>query len=386
MRNSMKRSSEFGVRSSNVLNNCKLKIRATIKNVAFSVGSSKTRIISAIYIIFVLAMVIGTCLPALTAKTPAFRIKIGSYVTPSSVWGRTVQKTMGDIYERTGGDVQLIHQHSGMLGSAQNMLEQVLLGAIQGAGIPSSNLANLVPEVHIIEMPFLFDNREEAYYLIDHVITPRLQKKLAAKGLITSAFMEAGFQDIVSNRFIHKPEDLKKTKIGSWDSPVHVAFWKAQGAAPMPIPATEVFRAYTSGQVNTGANSPSALLAWDALFGTAIDRSKIYITHMNFSYQSGVLVINKKQWEAMPEAFRKVFREEMDALTGRIRFALAKAEPKSIESLKKRGYRYMTLSPEEKKAFINNSKAVYKQFESKIGKSFLNEVLRERDKYRKNKK
>ena len=332
------------------------------------------------------AALISVCVPAFTAKKPKYKIKIGSYVTPQSVWGKTVQKMIDNISRRTDGEVELIHMHSGMMGSAQNMLEQVLLGGIQGAGIPSSNLANLVPEANIIEMPFLFKDRAEAYYMLDKVIAPLLQPKLEAKGLKTSAFMEAGFMDIVSSRYIKKPEELKKTKIGSWESPVHVSFWKAQGANPNPIPATEVFRAYTSGQVDTGANGPNALMAWDALFGTAIDRKKIYITNIDFSYQSGVMVINKKYWNSLPAAHRKVLQEELDALTGKIRSSLTEAEPKSIKMLEKRGYNYYSLTPAEKKAFVNNSDKVYKEMEKVIGKAFMKKVLAARDKHRKSKK
>lgn len=321
--------------------------------------------------------------PARSESKPKYKIKIGSYVTPQSVWGKTVQKTIDSISKRTNGDVQLIHLHSGMLGSAQNMLEQVMLGGIQGAGIPSSNLANLVPEAHIIELPFLFRDRAEAYHLLDKVIAPMLQPKLEAKGLKTSAFMEAGFMDIVSNRFIKKPAELKKVKIGSWESPVHVSFWKAQGANPNPIPATEVFRAYTSGQVDTGANGPNALMAWDSLFGTAIDRKKIFVTNIDFSYQSGVMVINKKYWDSLPANYRKIIQEELDALTGKIRDGLTKAEPKSIKTLDARGYNFYTLSAAEKKAFVTNSAKVYKEFEGIVGKKFLDKVLAERAKYRK---
>jgi TRAP-type C4-dicarboxylate transport system substrate-binding protein len=331
-----------------------------------------------------MAVLFCACAPAaLCASKPKYKIKIGSYVTPQSVWGKTVQKTIDSISKRTNGEVQLIHLHSGMLGSAQNMLEQVMLGGIQGAGIPSSNLANLVPEVHIIEMPFLFRDRKEAYYLLDKVIAPMLQPRLEARGLKTSAFMEAGFMDIVSSRFIKKPAELKKVKIGSWESPVHVAFWKAQGANPNPIPATEVFRAYTSGQVDTGANGPNALMAWDSLFGTAIDRRKIFITNIDFSYQSGVMVINKKYWDSLPANYRKIIQEELDALTGKIRDGLTKAEPKSVKTLESRGYNFYNPTAAEKKAFVTNSAKVYKEFEGIVGKKFLDKVLSEREKYRK---
>jgi TRAP-type C4-dicarboxylate transport system substrate-binding protein len=329
------------------------------------------------------ASVLFAAAPVLSVKKAKYRIKIGSYVTPGSVWGKIVDKTIKSVKKRTGGDAEIVHQHSGQLGSSQNMLEQTLAGGIQGAGIPSSDLAGLVPEVHIIEMPFLFRDRAEAYYLLDNVIAPMLRPKFEAKGLKTSAFMESGFMDIVGPSGVRKPADLKKFKIGSWDSAVHVAFWKSLGARPKPIPATDVFRAYTSGQVNSGANNPNALLAWDSLFGTAINRKKIHITRIGFSYQSGVLVGNKAYWDKLPKDVRDVLDDEWGKLTSRIRTALTKAEPNSITALKKRGYQFHTLKASEKQAFIKKSKKVYKDMEKIVGRDFMNKVLDERGKYRK---
>lgn len=345
----------------------------------YGVQKESIRIIAALAAFTALA-----CAGAI-ASAPKYKIKIGSYLTPSSVWGRNIQKTIENVRARTNGEVEIVHLHSGMLGSTKNMLEQVLMGGIQAAGVPSSDLATMVPEAHIIEMPFLFANRDEAYYLLDKVIVPELKKKLDKKGLVVPAFMEVGFMEFVMNRAIHGPEDIKKTKIGSWESPVHVAFWKAVGGNPLPIPATEVFRAYSTGMVDSGANTMSAQIAWDSLFGKAIDRTKIHITPINFSYQSGVLVFNKKYWDSMPAAYRNIFSDELNKLTMKIRDDLRKADPVSVETLKKRGYPFHALAPKERQNFINLSQKVYKEFEPKIGKAFLSKVLAARERYRKTK-
>ncbi|MBI5909929.1 MAG: pyruvate, phosphate dikinase [Betaproteobacteria bacterium] len=279
-------------------------------------------------------------------------------------------------------ELEIAHLHSGMLGSDRSMVEMTLLGGIQGAGVPSSTLASTVPEAHILELPFLFRDRDEAYYLIDNVIAPILRKKLAAKGFVTSAFMENGFMEFVMRYPVRKPEDLAKCKIGSWEIPVHVAFLKAVGGNPIPIPPTEVFNAYARGMVDSGANSISALIAWDKLFGGSLRRDQIYITPIRFSYQAGVLVLNKSAWDKLPADLRPALQGAMDRLTRQIRNNLRDALPDNIAQLRKLGYHFVSITDEEKKSFEKSAKKVYREFEPIVGRDFLRKVLAARARYR----
>jgi len=331
----------------------------------------------------VFAVVAAVMLGATARGEKKITVKIGSYVTPQSIWGKTVESTIREVKKGTNGEVEIKHLHSGMLGSDRNMLDQVLLGGIQGAGVQTSTLATMVPEVNILELPFLFRDRDEAYYLIDNVISPVLMEKFKKKGLITSSIMENGFMDFVMSGPVHKPEDLKKMKIGSWESPVHIAFWKAQGASPIPIPATEVFNAYARGVVDSGANTASALAAWDRLFGNGLKRDKIFITRAGFTYQAGIIVINKDFYMSMPKKDKEVLERELKKLTYNIRSALREGEEDSYKKLVSMGYHVSVMTPAEKRVFVKNSEVVYKEFEKQIGKGFLKRVLAARAAYRK---
>ncbi|MEW5946985.1 MAG: TRAP transporter substrate-binding protein [bacterium] len=312
----------------------------------------------------------------------AYTIKIGSLVTPWSVWGKVVAQVQKEAQKRTGGRVKIEHLHSGMLGGEKSMLEMVMLGGIHAAGLPSSSLAALAPEVNVLELPFLFDDYDEAYYLIDNVIAPHLRRKLLEKGLVSSAFMENGFMEFVAPRFIRSPVDLRGLKIGSWESPLHIAFWKALGAKPIPLPTTEVLNAHARGIVDSGANSINALIAWDNLFGSALKRDRLYVTEVRYSYQAGVLVANAGTWKALPEELRKTVDELLSEMTPVLRRRLRLAEPESRRELIARGYNVTSMSEGDRKAFIEKTARVYGEFEKKVGKEFLETVLAEREKYR----
>ncbi len=332
-------------------------------------------------LLLALSFSIGTA--AFSTDQKRITIKIGSYVTPQSVWGKEITTAIKAVKNRSENTVDIKHMHSGMLGSDGNMLDQVLLGGIQGAGIQTTTLATIIPEANIIEMPFLFRDPEEAYYLLDEVVMPELQKKLDAKGLISSSLIESGFMDFVMSGPVRRPADLKTMKIGSWESPVHIAFWKSQRATPIPIPATEVFNAYARGMVDSGANTANALITWDKLFGNGLKRDRIYITKIGFCYQAGLLVMNKSFYNSLPADIRSIFKEELGRFTKTLRKKLREAEPDAFRQLQALGYHVDEMTAAEKEVFIKNSNAVYKQMESVIGKKFMKKVLDKRSEYRK---
>ncbi|MEW6202424.1 MAG: TRAP transporter substrate-binding protein DctP [bacterium] len=347
----------------------------------FKVQGYKRIIIFGLF--FLIPFLIISKTKSVSSAAPKYTIKIGSLVTPNSVWGKAVTKVVRYIERETGGEVNIEHHCCGVLGGEKSLLEMVMFGGIQAAGVPSFTLASIVPEVHILELPFLFDDRDEAYYLIDTVIAPHLKEKLEKKGLLTSAFMESGFMEFVTPRFIEKPDDLKELKFGSWESPVHISILKAFGGKPIPIPVTEVPTAYSRGRVDSGANSLNGLLSWDYLFGSALKRNKIYITETRFSYQAGVLVANAKYMRGMPANLREIFLRGLDKLTVELRESLRKAEPESRRELKRRGYHIREMSGEDRAVFVAEAQKVYKEYEKQVGKEFLSKVLAGREKYRK---
>lgn len=337
-------------------------------------------------ILTALTITIFTPAPSQAAKPKVIEVKIGSYLTPQSIWGKAVKNTVSRLKKRTDGKVTIKHMHSGMLGSNKSMLEQAMLGGINGAGVDTSTLATIVPEMNILEMPFLFANRDEAYYLMDNYINPYLKQKLSEKGLVTSAIVEVGFMDFVMSGPIHKPADLKTKKIGCWESPVHIEFWKAVGGNPLPIPATEVMSSYMRGYVDSGANSPNAILAWDKLFGQALKRNEIYITKTAFTYHAGIIVMNKDFYnKKIPDDLRKIFNEELNNMTMELRKEIAESEPAAWAKLKELGYQIVEMTPEEKAVFVKLSDKVYKDMRDEIGGDFLDMVLEKRAEYRANK-
>ena len=101
-----------------------------------------------------------------------------------------------------------------------------------------------MPELNVLELPYLFRSLEEADHIIDTVITEPMAELFRRYGLVLGFWNENGFRHIGSkDKPIIQPADLKGRKMRSQESPVHLETWKAYGASPVPIPTTEVLTA-----------------------------------------------------------------------------------------------------------------------------------------------
>jgi NAD(P)-dependent dehydrogenase (short-subunit alcohol dehydrogenase family) len=82
---------------------------------------------------------------------------------------------------------------SSALGGEREQIEAVQLGTQDLVNTSTGPLGNFVPEVRIVDIPFLFRDYDHARKAMDGPIGQDLQKKMAAKGLINLAWTEDEF-------------------------------------------------------------------------------------------------------------------------------------------------------------------------------------------------
>ncbi len=104
----------------------------------------------------------------------------------------------------------------------------------------SSVLANWVPDVQVLDLPFIFRNEEHAIKA-NALLKSKLGNKFEAQGFHLLGFSVNGARELISTFPIEKPEDVKGKKMRVIQSPIHIDMWKAVGANPVPIPAPEIY-------------------------------------------------------------------------------------------------------------------------------------------------
>ncbi len=332
--------------------------------------------------VFVLCIGTLASVATLAMAAPGVTIKIGSLVPVSSPWGKVITQAIRKIKKDTGGAVEVQFFHTGRLGSESDMLSQLLIGQLDAAGLTSAAVSNLEKGFMILEFPYLFRDYDEAHHVMDEAVTPELEKRLAAKQLRTVDLMENGFMQMITTGPIQGMEDFKKMKIGSWESPVQLAYWRALGANPKPVAVTEVASLYATGVVDAGANSYSAAAAYDFVFGGTLDRSTITITHTDHIFQAGVLLFSEASINRVPAEHRKVMLSVLKRMAREMRKQVPPDEAKAKKKLKKLKYQVVEPGPELQAALKNAGEKTRRDLAPEVGEGFFQAVMKARQAYR----
>jgi tripartite ATP-independent transporter DctP family solute receptor len=210
--------------------------------------------------------------------------------------------------ERSNGRLQFTIYPNELLGTNRETAEAAQIGAIEMLRCPGAILTAFIPEMGLLDIPFMFNSYDEARTVVE---APDLKQFMAdacvKKGLVFLGYYEQGFRNITNNKKpIWKLEDLKGMKIRVPEMPLAVVNFRALGASPTPIPWGELFTALQQGIVD-GQENP---------FYTIIDgrvhEVQSYLSVTNHMYDAFPNLASKKWWDRLPADLQKIIRESMD--------------------------------------------------------------------------
>lgn len=210
--------------------------------------------------------------------------------------------------ERSNGRLQITVFPKETLGTNRETIESAQMGAIQMLRTPSGVLAAFVPEMALLDIPFMFNSYEEARTTVE---SPDLKKFMAdacaKKGLIFFGYYEQGFRNITnSKRPIWKLQDLKGLKLRTMEAPLHMVNFKALGASPTPMAWGELFTSLQQGVVD-GQENPFYVII-DAKFPEV----QSYMSITNHIYDAFPNLASKMWWDKLPADLQKIIVESME--------------------------------------------------------------------------
>lgn len=285
------------------------------------------------------------------------------------------------VNEKTKGEMEVQVFPLGQLGGERSMTEQVQTGTLHMTAVTSGVLSNFVTEMGIIELPFIYPNRDVAYKVLDDKeVKERFAKLCDAKGFIFIGYTENEFRDITnSKRPIHKPEDLRGLKIRVIESPVFIDTFKALGANPTPLPFPEIYNALQQ-KVIDGQDNPiytSILMKF-----TEVNK---FATITNHILTECPVVVNKKFWGSLTPEQQKIFREAADLQVKVNREENAKNRVEALAKAKAQKVDVVMLTEADEAAFRNAVKPVLEKYKGIYGADWFNFYMKKIEFYSKKK-
>lgn len=231
-------------------------------------------------------------------------LKIGYATSATSHYGVGSTVFCDEMEKGTQGRFKCQQFPSSSLGGEREQIEAVQLGTQDLVNTSTGPLGNFVPEVRIVDIPFLFRDYDHARKVMDGPIGQELSKKMAAKGLINLAWTENGFRHMTnSKRPINSAEDAAGLKMRTMENKVHMDGYKTFGILPTPMPFPELFTALQQGTVDGQENPIPVILA------SKFSQVQKHLSLTGHVYSPAALIISPAVWNKLSDADKKVFTE-----------------------------------------------------------------------------
>lgn len=291
----------------------------------------------------ILFVALALAAPPASAQTT---LKVASVAPEGTPWADGLTRFKGEIETRSAGKVVIRTFLNGALGDENETVQACQRGQIQAVAASVGALASIVPELNVLELPYLFRSTAEADYVLDTAVLATIEQAFESRGLVLGFWSENGYRSFGTNYgFVKKPEDLKGHKMRSQEAPVHLEMYRAFGASPVPIPVTEVLTSLQTGVIDGYDNTPLFAMAanW-----TNVTKNYSVTDHI---YQPAAIVLHKPTYDALPAEVKTAIKGVRSTLGVQMRKEIRALHEVLLQNLGEMGVSVYRLTTAEKAVF-----------------------------------
>ena len=293
----------------------------------------------------------------ISSMSQALELKFGHVGKPGSLFHESAEHFKDLANKRLRGKAKVVTFGSSQLGKDKQLLQKVKAGTVNFS-LPSSVMSSVHDEFGVFDMPYMIKDRKHMAK-VEKQVLPGIFSNLESKtGYQVLAVWENGFRHITNNkRPINKPSDLKGIKLRTPKSKWRVKMFKTYGANPTPMAFSEVFTALKTGTMD-GQENPYAQIA-----SAKFQEVQKYLSITGHVYTPAYVVVHKDQWAKVPADVRGIVQQAARDTQKFVYKRAAELEVSLLKVIKDAGVKVNTAN---RKAFVDGSAAVYKQFGDEV--------------------
>lgn len=250
------------------------------------------------------------------------------------------------------------------------VLEAMLNGDVQLAAPSLSKFETFTKKFRIFDLPFVFEDVAAVDRFQNSEDGEKLKNAMARRGLRGLAFWHNGMKQISANKPLIKPEDAKGLKFRVQASDVLVAQFDQLGASPQKMSFKEVYGGLQTKVIDGQENT------WSNIYGQKFFEVQDGITESNHGILDYLVVTSTKFWDGLPDDVRGQLATILKEVTEERNAESTKVNEDNKQSIIAAGGVVRTLTPEQRQAWVEAMKPVWKKFEDDIGADLMDAALK----------
>lgn len=306
------------------------------------------------------------CSLSVVAHAEPIEIKFSHVVAENTPKGKMAIKFKELVAEKLPGKVTVSVFPNSQLFGDNKVLEAMQLGDVQMAAPSLSKFKKYTKKLQIFDLPFLFEDMASVERFQKGAVGIRLLRSMERKGLIGLGYLHNGMKQLSASAPLRVPSDAKGKKFRIMSSDVLAAQFQAVDAMPVKKPFSEVFTLLQTKAIDGQENT------WSNIYSKKFFEVQEYITESNHGVLDYMVVTSKSFWDSLPKALRTEVKSALDeAIAYGNDIAAKKAEQDKQLIIDSKRSQIINISPEQRQQWVNAMKPVWKRFERKIGKDYL---------------
>lgn len=304
----------------------------------------------------------------------SYEWSVGFNTVEDSIRGAAAEKFKQVLEEESDGRIKVELFPNEQLGSDNEMVESIQVGALDFQLSSSGVLAEIMPEFSATDLPFMFEDAEEAHAALDGSYGDMLKDITTEEGIKMLNTFSIGFSQITTNKkAINTPEDLAGVSIRSPNEPVPIATFETLGSQVTTLPFTEVYLGLQQGAIDGQFNPLTAIK--DSNFHEVQD----YLAMTDIIFYHAPFIMNQALWESLDVETQTLVQKAADEATKVARDFEAETEAKVLDEMEGN---FEKVTYPDKAEFQEVVQPIYEKFEDKIGKDVLDDLQRFLEDYR----
>lgn len=264
--------------------------------------------------------------------------KIGTVVAPPSVLGVIVDEGAAAVSAATGGKLKAERFQNP---NEQETVQNILRGRIEMGYISATGLSVAVPEIGVMNMPYLWRSEAERDHVSDKVALPLLEQIMAAKGLVLVKPGEAGWTNLFCKTACTTPDKMKGMKKRVSPTAGSKLFAERLGVNGSGMSLVDFYPALQQGVVDAGDLTFSFYL-----IGPAAQAAPHYV-FTRHNHQPAYFIAHKATWDKLPADQQKAIVAALPNVADSRKRVAADEEPKKLAHRAKGGFAH-ELSDEQR--------------------------------------
>jgi TRAP-type C4-dicarboxylate transport system substrate-binding protein len=266
------------------------------------------------------------------------KIRFATVAPEGSTWMKVMHEYTKAVEDATNNEIEFKVYPGQVAGDEKDVLRKIRIGQLDSGGFTGVGLGEILPEVRIMDSPFLFKSYEEVDYIANKFFD-YFSKKFEEKGFILLGWAEVGFVYVFTNKPITALEDMNGVKMWMWEGdPIAEATFRAFKISPIPLSITDVLTSLQTNLINGVYISPYActVVQW---------HTKVkYMLDLPLADSNGAILISKKKFYKLSASQQDILRKLSREYFGQLTLMSRKDNKESLELLKETGIIFTTIN------------------------------------------